>query len=156
MMLSVLIGVSFAFSTGADPSKEAVEAELKKFVGTWKTTASVVDGATSDKDRFVDLTTVISADGKFVVKYKDSVVGKGSIKPNPTTKPLSFDMTYSEIQEFDGKFGKEIKSLGIYEWDGDNLKSCQTRQHGPMIRPKEFESKKGANLVLETRKRIKP
>jgi uncharacterized protein (TIGR03067 family) len=71
---------------------------------------------------------------------------KISIDPSKTPKTIDYEMT-------DG-FTKGSKQLGIYEANGDTLKSCFAKPGAE--RPTDFTSKPGDGCTLSVWKREKP
>jgi len=138
------------------PPAGAVKEELNKFVGTWNMTSAVVNGRPRPKEELQPLTVVYSAEGTFVLKYKDRVVGKGRIKVDTAKDPRAVDLTYAEINESDGRFWPVVQVLGIYQFEGDTLRLCYSRVDKGKERPAEFTSKPGSKRVLEVLRRAKP
>ena len=54
------------------------------------------------------------------------------LKVDPTKTPKTFDSTF-----YDGFSQSEVRHLGIYEWDGDTLKTCVSISG---YRPTEYKS----------------
>src|SRR5262249_16780294 len=75
------------------------------------------------------------------------VVYKGTVKLDATQKPKTIDLMFTEGPE------KGNTALGIYELNGDTWRICLTVT--AKERPKEFATKSGSGLALETLKRKK-
>jgi len=76
------------------------------------------------------------------------VHGKGTISLDAGKSPKEVDTKFSE-----GPIAGKT-SLGIYELDGDTLKSCVAEPGDP--RPKTFASRRGTRLMLVVYKRAQP
>lgn len=71
---------------------------------------------------------------KFVVKRGDEVIAGGTFKLDPSKKPKTLDVTYSEGPDK----GKSFKS--IYQLEGDILKFCRAGSPD-QGRPTDFRTK---------------
>lgn len=135
-------GVAFLFSPIA-AADDAVKEEMKKFQGTWQLVTAETDGNKLDAKTAAKIHVVIEG-GKHTVYFGDDVVAKAiPMTLDPSKKPKEATDTLPD--------GTEIK--GIYELDGDTLKSC-TSEAGK-ARPKEFSAKAGSGQTLRVFKRVK-
>jgi uncharacterized protein (TIGR03067 family) len=70
----------------------------------------------------------------------------GTVELDPAKSPKTFDLLFTSGPH------KGVKSLGIYELDGDTWKICLAFA-GIQTRPQKFATKPGSGLALETFKR---
>jgi uncharacterized protein (TIGR03067 family) len=127
----------------ADPAHDTTKAAARKFEGTWQLVSAVTDGKPTPADVVSQIHIVIK-DGKHSVFYKDRVLAKQI--------PFVIDTARVPHEATDTlPDGKQIK--GIYQLDGDTLKSC-VAQPGKE-RPIEFASKPGSGHTLRVFKRTK-
>jgi uncharacterized protein (TIGR03067 family) len=124
----------------------AAEAELKRFEGTWAYVSVITNGNAAPEESVKKSRLVLSGD-KFTVKGAEAM-HRGTFSVDPTAKPKTLDVTFSEGEEA----GKTIK--GIYDLEGDRCKVCIAL--GDQPRPTEFASPPGSGYALEELKRIKP
>jgi RNA polymerase sigma factor (sigma-70 family) len=129
-----------ALADGDDATK--VKAELKKFQGTWVDVYAEKAGEKLEKVGEHQL----KFDGEtFSVADHGHVEEKGTIKLNPTKNPREIDL------RFQGGGNEEKVVLGIYTWDGENLKLCWGEPGGG-TRPTEFTTTpEGGFLVVVKR-----
>ena len=127
-----------ALLLAADAPKEEVKKDLERFQGTWTPTSVEVNGKAIPQDALRGTTMTIKAE-KFTIKHGEATV-EGTIEIDPSKTPKAYDAVGKEQ-------GKEVKSIGIYQFDGDTLKVCYTEKGE---RPKEFSSKSGTeqNTVI--------
>jgi len=138
----VTAGVSRALAAADDDPK--VKAELKKFQGTWVWIYAEKAGEEQDVgDR------QLKFDGE-TFSYADlgrDVEDKGTFKLDPSKNPKEIDI---RLRETDNRDEKTV--LGIYTWDGENLKLC-LGEPGGGTRPKDFTTMpKSRDLVVVKRK----
>jgi uncharacterized protein (TIGR03067 family) len=130
---------------GAERLK-AKQLELKRFEATWRFVSVEVEG------RMVPV-EVLKED-KLVLKGKQftsTIQGnttQGVFKINPTAKPKSIDITFT-----DGP-GKDNTQKGIYELEGDTQRICIAAPGKP--RPSAFISKPASGHIIEVLEREKP
>jgi uncharacterized protein (TIGR03067 family) len=127
---------------------EAVKKELQQLDGTWVVTSLTIRGQNVAQIADANLKLILK-DGRFTVKAGDKVLGEGTFKIDPSRKPKTMEQTSTTGE------GKGKTSLGIYEIDGDTLRSCFNAA-GKDTRPTEFGSKVGTELELAIYKREKP
>ena len=135
-------------NAGGDAKDEAIKKDQKLMTGTWRVISLERDGKKTPAEQLEKTRSIIAADGKVTVQREGKTVVQTSFKLDPTKKPKQFEGTYSEG---DLK-GKTV--LGIYEVDGDDMKSCYALPGKD--RPTEFSSKADSGHVLITYKREKP
>ncbi len=136
----VTAGVSRALAAADDDTK--VKAELKKFQGTWVFIYAEKAGEKQDVgDR------QLKFDGE-TFSYADlgrDVEDKGTFKLDPSKNPKEIDIRFRD------RNNNEKTVLGIYTWDGENLKLC-LGEPGGGTRPKDFTTRpKGRDLVVVKR-----
>ncbi len=142
-----LIGLAaFLMSIASAQDKEAINKDLAQLQGEWVMVSGTVDGtvmpeATRDSAKRVcsgDVTTV-TLGSQLLMKAKFTL--------DPSRKPKTID-----YQMIDGPTkGKE--QLGIYEINGDTVKSCFGSPGSK--RPADFTSKPGDGRTLSEWKRKK-
>lgn len=143
-MRSISLVALVAFATLARPADDAAKAELKKFQGTWQLVSAQSDGKKTDKATVAKIGVVIAGD-KYTVYFDGKAVAKEiAFVLDPSKKPKEMTDTLPD--------GKQIK--GIYELDGDRLKSCVASVGKD--RPEEFSGKEGTGHTLRVFERVKP
>ena len=130
--------------TGADkPSEEAVKKEMDRFQGTWQLVSAESDGKKLPDEQAKKIQVVIKGN-KHTVSFDGKAIAKEiPFKIDPTTTPKSVEDQLPD--------GGVIR--GIYELDGDTLKSCVAAVGKD--RPKEFTGKAGSGQTLRVFKRVK-
>jgi RNA polymerase sigma factor (sigma-70 family) len=136
----VTAGVSRARAAADDAAE--VKAELKKFQGTW--VDIFAEKAGTKQEQVGD--HQLKFDGEsFSVADHGEVQEKGTIKLDPTRKPKEIDLRIRD------KNDEEKTVLGIYTWDGENLKLCWG-EPGGQKRPTDFTTTpEGGFLVIVKR-----
>ncbi len=144
MWLRSLFVVVPVLLVGADaPPGDAAKKELDRFQGTWQLLSAETNGEKAPEERVKQIRAVIEA-SKHTVYFGDKKVADGiPFQLDPTTNPKSVTDTLPD--------GSTIK--GIYELDGDTLKSCVAAPGKD--RPKEFTAKAGSGQTLRTFTRVK-
>ena len=124
----------------------AIQAEFKRFEGTWSYASVVSEGKPVPEEGLKESRLVLKGDRFTVTEPKAAHQGRYAV--NPTVTPSTIDMTFTE----DPRVGKTIR--GICELNGDTCKVCIgiDDQH----RPTAFGSQPGSGLVLEVLKREQP
>jgi uncharacterized protein (TIGR03067 family) len=136
-------------SRAADDAKEdAVKKELRALKGMWKPIAREVDGKKISDEELKDVTVTYEETGKLTVRRGDMILLAGIDKLDPTKNPKMTDLTYTEGEN------KGKTSLGIYEIEGDTLRTCRALPGNK--RPTEFSAKAGSGHALTLSKREKP
>lgn len=132
---------------GADETKDAaIKKEREKLVGTWKVVTMERNGEKFDDETATQLTVEFDAEGKWILKIAGNELMNGKSKLDPTKKPKEMDFTYDD--------GDEKLLKGIYELDGDTLKSVYSRA-GDEGRPTKLESKAGSGHTYTVYSRAK-
>ena len=138
-MLAVL-----ALSASAAPNPQAAK-ELAKFQGAWDMQSLDESGKSTPADEAKSLRLVLKGD-HWEMQEAGKKIGAGTFAINPKTK--SIDRTDSEGKDA----GKSFH--GIYEINGDSLKTCWSP--AGKERPTTFETKKGDGRELDELTRVKP
>jgi RNA polymerase sigma factor (sigma-70 family) len=120
-----------------------MKTDVEKLQGTWIVATLEVEGAKVEANLFKGAKIVIKGDAFTTISM--GATYKGTFKIDATSKPKKIDLMFTEGPE------KGNTSLGIYELDGDTWKLCLTIANKD--RPKEFATKPGSGLGLETLKR---
>src|SRR4029078_1488386 len=113
--------------------------------GVWEFTSLEIDGKKMPQQML--LGSKIEVDGNKFTTMTGPTAYKGTFKIDTAQKPKTIDLTFTEGPE------KGTTSLGIYELEGDQWKICLTI--GAKERPKEFATKAGSGVALETLQRKK-
>jgi len=131
-----------ALAGDAQPKDAKPLDDLARLQGTWEFTTLEIDGQKMPPQML--LGSRIEVAGNNFTTYTGATVYKGIVKIDPSQKPKTIDMIFSEGPE------KGTTALGIYELDGDHWKLCLTIANRE--RPKEFATKPNSGLALETLK----
>jgi uncharacterized protein (TIGR03067 family) len=135
-------------SQAADDAKEkAVAKDLQALKGTWRMDSKEVDGKKFSEEEIKDVIATADGSGKVTVRRGDQVIGEGTVKIDPTKKPKTIDVTFTEGE----RKGKTVP--GIYEIESDAFRVCVARPGGE--RPAEFSAKAGSERTLIVYKRQK-
>jgi uncharacterized protein (TIGR03067 family) len=127
---------------GGEADNKAVFEGLKKLEGTWNYTASEL-GGNAVQAEFIKGATLTIKGNAYTARLAGMVVDEGTIKIDPTKKPMTIDRVSSKVKSF--------KMYGIYVLEGDKLRICENSRE----RPKKFDSKEGSFTSLTTLKRKK-
>jgi len=140
--------VAVALLLAADDAKDEVKKELARFEGTWKWVSLESEKEKLSADALKDPRLKLTGD-KFVVtgENAENAVMSGTFKVDPTKKPKTIDVTFSDGPQKGKTF------LGIYELEEDIYKVCVDPEG--KSRPTEFAIKPGSGYVLELLKREK-
>jgi uncharacterized protein (TIGR03067 family) len=128
------------------PAAARPDGDLDKLQGTWVAVEFTRDGKALRSDQVEGRVLVIERD-TFTDRQGKTVLGKGTITLDATKLPRTIDATFTE------GFPKGMTSRGIYELDGDTLKTCAGKVGGE--RPAGFESKAGSGSFLVLYRRVK-
>lgn len=134
--------VGFVLMAGT-PKSELIKKDLEKFQGTWQLISAETDGKKAPEEQVSKIKVVIKGN-KHTVLFGDKVAVKEiPFQIDPTKNPKNVDDTLPD--------GRMIH--GIYELDGDTLKSCVAQVGKP--RPTEFAAKPGTGHTLRVFKQVK-
>jgi uncharacterized protein (TIGR03067 family) len=150
MRAHLYLAAAAAALVAADaPNADAVKAELTKMQGTWRLESGEFDGKKMSDFMTKNVTRKISGD-KYEVTRGGKPVGKGTMAVDPTKSPKTVD---AEIIAAGEENKKPAKALGIYELDGDTMRTCLAEPGKD--RPTEFSAKAGDGHRLVIWKRVK-
>lgn len=130
------------------PSPDRLAQARQPFLGTWELIQVIKDGKVQEEAIGGKTWLIFSADGSYVGKSGDTIVGKGEYKPLPGTSPAALNWTSASRQEYDGTFGPEIPAVGLYRFDNRYLTINLKFDGKSDDRPKDFECKPGSKLYL--------
>jgi len=134
--VGVAAGVPRALAAADDAAK--VKAELKKFQGTWVDIYAEEVGKKQEQVGDHQL----KFDGEaFSVADHGHVEEKGTFKLDPSKNPKEIDLRLRDRND------EEKTALGIYTWDGENLKLC-LGEPGGGTRPKDFTTMPEARFLV--------
>jgi uncharacterized protein (TIGR03067 family) len=144
---ALLIGLALVATAPARAGdSEAVKKDIAGMQGQWAMVSAVVNGNPMPDEvraaaRRVTLGNVVT------VTAGTNLLIQANITIDPSKKPKTID--YQMI----GGHSKGYTTLGIYELEGDMLKSC----YGPAgtARPSDFSNKAGDHRTSSVWKRIK-
>jgi uncharacterized protein (TIGR03067 family) len=121
---------------------DGVEKEMAKLEGTWQLVSAETDGEKLPDERAKQIRVVI-AKGKHTVYFNDKAVVEGiAFRIDPTKMPKEVEDALKD--------GQTIR--GIYELDGDTLRSCVAGVGKE--RPTRFSGEKGSGCTLRVFKRV--
>jgi uncharacterized protein (TIGR03067 family) len=130
-----------------DANDEAVAKDLQAFKGTWRLSSKEVDGKKFSEVEIKDVIATNDGSGRFSVRRGGKYIDAGAVKLDPTKKPKTIDVTFTEGE----RKGKTAR--GIYEIEGDAFRVCVTRPGDG--RPAKFSAKAGSGRTLIVYKREK-
>jgi RNA polymerase sigma factor (sigma-70 family) len=123
---------------GAAEDAAKLKAELKKFQGTW---VDVYAEKAGQKQQQVG-DHRLKFDGEtFSVADHGRVEEQGTIKLNPSKTPMELDLRFKD------RNNEEKTVLGIYTWDGENLKLCWGEPGGG-TRPTDFTTTPAGGFLV--------
>jgi uncharacterized protein (TIGR03067 family) len=117
-----------------------MKGDLKKLQGTWTIVAVEVEGRAMPGG-----SKIVLEGERFTTVAMGNDYG-GTVDLNSGKSPKTFDLLFTSGPH------KGMKSLGIYELDGDTWRICVAFA-GIKTRPKEFAATPGSGFALETLKR---
>jgi|tagenome__1003787_1003787.scaffolds.fasta_scaffold19839215_2 uncharacterized protein (TIGR03067 family) len=139
----LLIGAAVARAVD-DDAAGAAQKDLAQLEGEWQLVSGVADGFQIPAEMARNFKRVCK-DGEVTVTNGEQLVMRAKITVDPTKTPKTID-----FQIVDGPT-KGKTQLGIYELNGDELKSCFAAPDG--ARPTEFASKAGDRFTSTVWKR---
>jgi uncharacterized protein (TIGR03067 family) len=146
MQTAVLVLTAGLSLTAGDGNKELLDMDYAKLEGTWQVVSLEVDGMKIPKETIQESKLIIKGK-EFTMKEKIATY-KGTFSIDPSKKPKTIDIKFTEGPE------KGNTSLGIYEFDGDDLRLCLSVT--TKVRPTEFTAKPKSGHGFEVLKREKP
>jgi uncharacterized protein (TIGR03067 family) len=134
------------FLTSVGIQGDDLEVETKKMQGSWKVTASQVNGGKIPLEAFKKVVVVIK-DNRIFFKDNGTTYDEIEFDLDLATKPREIDFLYT------AGLKKGVLERGIYKLDGDQLTICMAQQK--QKRPAEFVSQKGTGQQMFVFKRDK-
>jgi uncharacterized protein (TIGR03067 family) len=142
--------LAVGFLVGADDREaaksRAIQAELKKFEGTWRTHQVEAEGKVIPIEGLQSDRLILKGD-RFTTKTPRGSLS-GVFQVDPTTTPKTIDVTFT-----DGP-AKGKTHEGIYELESDTYKVCMAHPGKP--RPTEFVTRPCSGDFLQVLKRETP
>ena len=135
-----------ALLVAADRPDDANKKDLEKMQGGWSAASTTIDGQKLGDDEAQVIFRTIK-DDTYSVSLFDKPLGKGTFTIDATKKPKTMDSRPSTAAK------DAPPMLGIYEIDGDTLRTCFAQ--AGKERPKDFECKAGSGHSLTVWKREK-
>jgi uncharacterized protein (TIGR03067 family) len=145
-ILSLLAAVRSQAADGA-AKEEAVAKDLQAVKGTWRLSSKEEDGKKFSEEEIKDVIMTNDGSGAASVRRGDKALAEATVKLDPTTKPKTIDIAFTEGD----RKGKTM--LGIYEIEGDTFRVCCARPGDG--RPAEFSAKAGSGRTLVVYRREK-
>ena len=147
MRNAFLLGLTFAaISVAGAEDSPAIKKDIAQLQGTWSMVSGTMDGQAMP-DAMVGQAKRVCKDDEITVKIGEQMIFKAKIILDTAKKPKTID-----FQMTDG-VNKGKRQLGIYELDGDTLKSCFAAPEAE--RPKDFTSQPGDMRTATIWKRAK-
>jgi uncharacterized protein (TIGR03067 family) len=146
IQIAVLIGLATVLPVCAAES-EAVKRDLALLQGEWSMLSGTADGQPLPDEMVKHMKRVCKGD-EVTSTRAGAVFFKAKVTIDPTKKPKTIDYDMTE------GFTKGKKQLGIYEVEGDTLRSCFGAPGAE--RPADFVSKPGDERTFTVWKRVKP
>jgi uncharacterized protein (TIGR03067 family) len=115
-------------------------------VGTWAVVAVEKDGKEMPAEQLKGLVVRFDSSGKASGHKGDKVIFEATFKVDATKQPKTIDAT----QTSDGKDKGKV-TLGIYEINGDTLRTCISETGKD--RPTDFSAKAGSGQIVRVYKR---
>ena len=146
VIISLFAGIRSQSAAG-DANEKGVAKDPQTFKGTWRLSSKEEDGKKFSEEEIKDIIATTDGSGRVSVRRRDKVIGGGTVKLDPTTKPKTIDIAFTEGD----RKGKTM--LGIYEIEGDTFRVCCARPRD--ARPAEFCAKAGSGRALVAYQREK-
>lgn len=119
---------------------------LTKLKGVWVAESRTFDGKVEEKTDLNGLKLTIDGDKFTFTDKDDKTVLAGKLSVDSSAKPNAVDVVVP------GKDGKDTLLKGIYELDGNTLKTAMPQAPGD--RPTEFKAEKGSTTRVTVYKRV--
>jgi uncharacterized protein (TIGR03067 family) len=128
------------------PGQESFMDELARLGGHWSMVALVVDGRAISQE-FLKTGERVAKGNQLTVTMGGQLLMKATFTVDPTRAPRTIDYTLTKGAN------QGQKQFGIYEWDGDEFRSCFAAPGND--RPAAFSTEAGDGRVLSQWKKIK-
>jgi uncharacterized protein (TIGR03067 family) len=148
IMIAVSIAVSVALVDARPMCRSGTDSErddVKALQGSWIVISQVANGTTIDQKELAGSKVLFSGD-QITFLVGDTVRSKATIILEEDKTPKLINLT--DVSPIAG-----VKSHGIYELHGDELKLCIGP--GNKDRPKRFEAPKGTFYIIDVLKKEK-
>jgi uncharacterized protein (TIGR03067 family) len=140
----LLLVLTAGLLLGADDKKD----DLKKMEGVWEVGSIEQGGKKSPEDKIKEADLRLHITGnKFIYKAAGQTVMEGTFEIGSDKNPKTLDVKGKDPS------GKEEKTVGIYQMDGDTMRVCFVPEGSD--RPAKFETKEGTKAALIVYKRVK-
>jgi uncharacterized protein (TIGR03067 family) len=147
MKRTVLALFAVGVLIAADDAKEdANKKDLEKMQGDWACVSWTVDGKKQPDDDAQSIFRNVKGN-QYTLSLFNKALDKGTFKIDATKKPKTMDGYPSYLED------KSKPVLGIYEFDGDTLKTCFAMPGKE--RPTDFKAKEGSGHSLSVWEREK-
>lgn len=146
MRVAVLFIAVFGNLAGLSAVEDEKKDGLGQLAGTWVAESREYEGRKESKADLKGLKLTVSGKTFTFRNGEGQVVMEGTLTVDSTTTPKSVDVRMV-------KDGKEQVLPGIFEVDGDTLRS--TIPQTPAARPKDFTAKPGSGVRVSVYKRVK-
>jgi uncharacterized protein (TIGR03067 family) len=144
--VGVLASCGLGLRAAGDDGPAAAGGELAKFQGTWRLVSAESDGVRTPEETVRKITVTIRGN-THTVRLGDRVLAHDvGFAIDPTTSPKSVTDTIAEGPQK----GQQIR--GIYELDGDTLRSCVAAPGAE--RPTRFAAGAGSGHTLRVFKKV--
>lgn len=144
IFLIALAAVAISLALGAD--EQAAKNDLAKLQGEWSMVSGSADGQLMPEPLRKQMKRICKGD-ELTATMSGKVFFKATITIDASKNPKTIDYQMTE------GFTKGKTQLGIYELDGDTLKSCFSAAGAE--RPKDFTTKAGDGRTVSVWKREK-
>jgi uncharacterized protein (TIGR03067 family) len=146
--IAFLVGLAaVTFSSAWAQQNEAVKTDMAQLQGEWSMVSGSADGQSMPDQMLKQMKRVCQGD-EITATMGGQLFFKARITIDPSKKPKTIDYQMTE------GLTKGKKQLGIYEVEGDTLRSCFGRPGAE--RPTDFTSKPGDGRTLSMWKRNRP
>jgi uncharacterized protein (TIGR03067 family) len=145
-IVSLFAAVRSPASDG-NANEVTVAKELQAFKGTWRMSSKEEDGKKFSEEEIKDIIGTGDGLAKFSVRRGDKIIGEATVKLDPTKKPKTIDVAFTE-GELKGK-----AVMGIYKIEIRIFRVCVARVGDE--RPAAFSAKAGSGHTLVVYKREK-
>jgi uncharacterized protein (TIGR03067 family) len=145
---------SVATNDGAKPAEN--KSAIQDLRGSWQIVSEEVNGKkVSDEEMNREAPVrLVFQEGTGSIRNADEVLDEFTFNIDPAKTPKALDLTLVKGSGYFKPF-EGMKSLAIYEINGDTLKACWTLFDAKRERPAEFATAPDSGLLLVAYKRDK-